>query len=434
MKRKTSFQSFSILFLAVFLSVCSQPQSDNIETGEIPVIPETPKTKIPTPSVIRGNKELSISWSAEKNIEYEVWYGTDNNSDNTIKWNGTITKSPPVAETIITNLENGITYYIWIKTEVNGILSDFSIGVSETPELPPTVIYDNFVYITGGTVSGSDKYTLNVTVPIDPPLYMNAGKTISKKGVFVEGRTVSFNSFFIAKYETTRQLWYEVQTWAESNGYNFQNKISVPNETNKNKPITNINWRDAIVWCNAYSEKTGLEPIYYYTSISNENILRDSRNENGTACDNAVMTADKNGFRLPTEIEREYTARGGNPGKADWMFLYSGSNNAEEVAWHHGNSAYQLQDIGLKNPNRLGVFDMSGNVQEWGWDWMSYNTVVTADTPLYGETYSSRFNQKPMAGGGVGSNISLSCVADRWGYGTNYKDNYVGFRLVQSIK
>jgi formylglycine-generating enzyme required for sulfatase activity len=171
-----------------------------------------------------------------------------------------------------------------------------------------------------------------------------------------------------------------------------------------------------------------MEPVYYYQ----ETAIQDSRNANGTACDNAVMDKSKNGYRLPTEVEREYTARGGDPGKADWMYLYAGSNNADDVAWYHGNSPFTIRDVGQKNPNRLGIFDLSGNVQEWGWDWMHYGSAVTPDTPVDGENYSSRFNQKPMAGGGVGSNITLSCVADRWGYATSYRDGYVGFRVVRN--
>jgi formylglycine-generating enzyme required for sulfatase activity len=116
------------------------------------------------------------------------------------------------------------------------------------------------------------------------------------------------------------------------------------------------------------------------------------------------------------------------------MFLYAGSNNVDDVAWHHGNSVYQICDTGKKDPNRLGISDLSGNVQEWGWDWMNYNIAVTKETPRYGESYSSRFNQKPMAGGGVGSNITMSCVADRWGFNTSYKDAYVGFRLVRKVE
>ena len=143
------------------------------------------------------------------------------------------------------------------------------------------------------------------------------------------------------------------------------------------------------------------------------------------------MDKTKNGYRLPTEVEREYAARGGNPGKAAWMYLYSGSDNPDEVAWHHGNSAYSVRNVGTKNSNSLGIYDLSGNAQEWCWDWMHYGLPVTPVTPVDGEAYSGYSRQKPMGGGGVGSNVTMSCVADRWSYATDYKDAYVGFRVMR---
>ena len=424
-----------VFLLAVFSFFgCTQPTEPN----EIITPPETPPEHIPSTqilalSAIRGDNELCIGWTAEFSIEYEVWYGTENNTGSAVKWNGAITVSLPaihslcaIAGTVINGLDNLTNYYIWIKIKNE---NDFEGEVSETPQAPPETIPENFAYVSGGTVTGSHNYSMQVTVPADS-IYMNAGKTLVKQGVFTEGRRITVEPFFMAKYETTRQLWYDVQIWAMQNGYSFQNRINAPNVLNKNMPISNINWRDAVVWCNAYSEMSSLEPVYYH----GETVIRDSRNANSTVCDSAVMNKNKNGYRLPTELEREYAARGGDPGKADWMFLFSGSNNADDAAWHHGNSAYAINNTGTKNANCLGIYDLSGNVQEWGWDWMNYGIAVTPDTPVTGESYSSRFNQKPMAGGGVGSNITMSCAADRWGYITSYTNAYVGFRVMRKVE
>jgi formylglycine-generating enzyme required for sulfatase activity len=394
-----------------------------------PTVMGTPAVQMSSPSLVRGDNALSVGWVAEEGVNYEVWYGTIDDSGAAGQWTDTINRSGVTAGTTITGLGNGTTHYVWIKTA--GVFGEATTG---TPEAPVSVSGD-FVYIPGGTVTGSSDYALTVTVPNDPA-YSNPGSSSVQKGVFVEDRRVTLNSFVMAKYETTRQLWYEVQYWAlndSPNMYAFQNTISNPSDVNKNKPVTGVSWRDAIVWCNAYSEKEGKDPVYTYQGT----VIRDSRNSNTAACDEAAMDKNKSGYRLPTEVEREFAARGGDPGQADWMFPYAGGNDPDNVAWHYGNSAYTTHVVGGKNPNRLGLYDLSGNVQEWCWDWMNYAVDVTADTPADGVGHnfmaggSNAGSQKAFNGGGVGSNLTMSCVAYRWGYSPNYTNSYVGFRVIR---
>jgi hypothetical protein len=127
---------------------------------------------------------------------------------------------------------------------------------------------------------------------------------------------VTLSPFYIAKHETTYELWYEVYQWATSidrgvNKYTFANKVreghngtdgDAPTEAGKNEPVTYISWRDAIVWCNAYSEMSGKGPVYY-TDSGYGMVLRVSTDAFGTntAADKAVMKARANGYRLPVE-------------------------------------------------------------------------------------------------------------------------------------
>jgi formylglycine-generating enzyme required for sulfatase activity len=386
----------------------------------------------PPPSLIRGDGALSAGWAAEEGLDYEVWYGPADEAEPAAQWTGAISRSGLAAGAVITGLANGTAYAVRVRALDGGTPGGPGEEAVETPEAAPAAA-EGFAYVPGGTVGGSGGYAFTVTVP-DDPAYNNPGASSLQKGVFVEGRRVRLDSLLMAKYETTGELWFAVQEWALGRGYHFQNRKAAPSAETGGKPVASITWRDALVWCNAYSEMAGLEPVYYYPAVGAANILRDSRNENAAACDNAVMDKAKNGFRLPTEAEREFAARGGDPGRPDWLFRYSGGDDADAVAWYHGNSPYQVQQAGGKRPNRLGLFDLSGNVQEWCWDWMNYGVNVSADTPDDGAAYRKTAplaNQKPFNGGGAGSNITLSCVSYRWGYLPDYKDAYIGFRVVR---
>ena len=111
------------------------------------------------------------------------------------------------------------------------------------------------------------------------------------------------------------------------------------------QPVIHVNWYDAVDYCNWLSEKSCLTPCY---NGSGKNIT----------CD-----FDANGYRLPTEAEWEFAARGGLQSNG---YRYAGSDDPDEVAWYATDQAHP---VGLKQPNELGLYDMSGNLFEWCWDW-----------------------------------------------------------------
>jgi formylglycine-generating enzyme required for sulfatase activity len=258
--------------------------------------------------------------------------------------------------------------------------------------------------------------------------------------LFRTGRTVILSPFKIAKYATTYELWYEVRQWAAGNGYIILNAGreghdgttgDSPTTVAKTEPVTYINWRDAVIWCNAYSEMSGKEPVYY-TDTSYTTVLKVSTNTDSTntAADYAKMKPGANGFRLPTEAEWEYAARGGGiPAiTGTFVYTYAGSNTIEDVAWYSVNAS-GTHEVGTKNPNTLGLYNMSGNVREWCWDWFGNIGTGTVDNPKGPASSSHRV----IRGGGWIYDASHCTVAYRNIFSPSYGSGTIGFRLVVCV-
>lgn len=221
--------------------------------------------------------------------------------------------------------------------------------------------------------------------------------------------------FYIGVYEVTWSEWNAVVQWAAGRGYAWSGPDQhgfEPAGCGNNHPVHSVSWYDAVKWCNAKSEMEGLTPAY---RVEGEVYRSGEFGSHGSGVVDWDTAA--NGYRLPTMSEWIFAASGGFPPDG---FIYSGSNNADEVAWHSGNAANPLCDlfqglgthpVGLKLPNSLGLFDMSGNVYEWCWD---------ADG-----------NARTIKGGSWGQHESGARIDFYHGWSPDARFSFGGFRLVR---
>jgi formylglycine-generating enzyme required for sulfatase activity len=185
-----------------------------------------------------------------------------------------------------------------------------------------------------------------------------------------------------------------------------------------NNPVTEVDVIDIIKWCNAKSEMEGLEPVYF-TDSTFKTVYRKGHNRPTYE----AIKWNATGYRLPTAAEWEFAAMGG---VKTHHYLYSGSNTIGDIAWYHDNSDGKTHAVGMKAPNELGIYDMSGNVEETMIDHFFNYPPTSPLIPNHSRGFI--FGSK---GGGACTYDDFMCRVSFLG-GTASRDQQTGFRCVKA--
>ncbi len=247
---------------------------------------------------------------------------------------------------------------------------------------------------------------------------------------------VNISAFEMGRYEVTQREFLQVM------GYNPSN-----DKSNDLYPVSKVTLYEAMNYCNKLSEQKGYTPVYTFSDTKWDKAT-------GKELLEATVTRNKeaNGYRLPTNAEFEYAAKGG-PENEKYPFYIAGSDNIDEVCWYGDNSLIgdepHIHVVGLKKPNILGIYDLSGNIEEMTGEWymtLDYTSDAEETDPWGPEKPRDMEEQLVITRGGCYTTYRANCAVHNWRIqNANCKTNQsigsgsvvydiMGFRIVRSLK
>lgn len=258
-----------------------------------------------------------------------------------------------------------------------------------------------------------------------------------KSSVFIKDRPITISATLWACDHETTQGEYETYCFY---GGGSSNEPSDTYGKGTNYPAYYVSWYDAIVYCNLRSIAEGKTACYKLGSSTDPKtwtgVVAGTGANAGKYCGPSSTSSDwngitcdfeANGYRLPTQAEWEYLARGKNLTN-DGQTIYSGSDIADDVVWHSGNASGKSHEVGGLAANDAGLYDMCGNVWEWCWDWTG---AINASTPATGN--SSGVYRRYLGGSWnfAASTAKICSSSSSYSYARNY---FTGFRVVRTAE
>ena len=371
----------------------------------------TPPAKVKGINAVYSSElsSIIINWTEPGDADYhhvDITFTTNDGTTNS-EPSQAITVNKGTLNKTFSDIESTKAYYTYTFVTYDELGNKggeriYKVSVNTTVSNCP----EGFVEVTGTTITGSESWT-------------------PSSSVFVSGRSITISDMYVCDHEVTRGEFKEVMGTDPStaNAYDKDgNKLT--GDAVLNNPVNYVNWYDAIAYCNKLSLKENLTPCYSVSGVTDwENLdyssIPTSRNSTWNA-----LTYDKeaDGYRLPTDAEWEWLARGGE------NYTYAGSNIVGDVAWAASNTNNTgTREVKTKKANGYELYDMSGNVWEWCYDYS--NGPVNSSTA---DTGASSGSNRVCRGGSWFSSDYYRQVSIQHNLDPDKRNKQWGFRVVRS--